>query len=131
MRAPDRYVVANMGPHGRVKACRKRVYTSYGDAARVTQRCSRSRQAEGKPCFLLQGMPGNEKIVGRCDAGKCGRPKDGDQLVINRCVPDYVAKKSRRDLIKTRSKLPESARMHHTGASQASKSGVRVRRGRA
>lgn len=100
-RAPDRYIVVNMGPHGKVAPCRRRIFTSYGDAAKVTLRCSRSRQAADKPCFLMQGWPGAEKLVGRCDNGKCGRPKDGDQSAINRCG---LNKKARHEMIAARAK---------------------------
>lgn len=97
MRAPDRYIVFNVGPYSRWKSCQRRVLTSYGDAAKSTQRCSRGRA--NKPCFLLQGHPGAEKLIGRCVNNKCGRPKEGDQAIIDRCK---LEKKSRRDLIASR-----------------------------
>jgi hypothetical protein len=49
----------------------------------------------------MQGWPGAEKLVGRCDNGKCGRPKDGDQSAINRCG---LNKKARHEMIAARAK---------------------------
>jgi hypothetical protein len=122
-RAPDRYVVVNTAPHGRIKSCHKRVFTSYGDAARVTQRCSRTEAAAAKkaPCFLLQGWPGAERIVGRCVKGICGKPKDTDRKLIADCIPEFTTKKARRELIAARAKRGRFT-PHHTGEHKATKS---------
>ena len=119
--SPDRFVVINLKPHGKAKACRKRVFTSYGDAAKVTMRCSRSAEAVAAkaPCFLLQGWAGAETIVGRCVSGKCGKPREGDHRLIEKCEPEYVTKARRRRLIAERATVP-----HHTTKSKASKSGI-------
>jgi hypothetical protein len=119
MRSPDRFVVVNLGPYGSRPSCTRRVYTSYGDAAKATLKCSRNRAKE--PCILLQGYAGSEKVVGRCVDRKCGRPDPGDQNKVSRCRLDKKkAKGDRRALI---------ARLHADrargmGPSKASKTGV-------
>lgn len=134
MRSPDRFIVFNVGAthatkrgYGDAEPCSRRVFTSYGDAAKATLRCSRQGKKKGvasvtgKPCLLLHGMPGSETLVGRCLKGKCSQPEPGDRRLMERCKLDKKkAKGARRELI---------ARLHADrargiGPSKASKSGV-------
>lgn len=68
----DRFVVFSMAGIGTAKKerrppCSRAVYTSYDDAAKATVNCARSpRNPTHKPCFLEMGLPGMEKLVGRC-----------------------------------------------------------------
>jgi hypothetical protein len=124
-RSPDRFIVVSPGKYARFQSCERRVLTSYGDAAKATLRCSKQSKTKGtasvtsKPCFLLHGLPGAEKLVGRCFKGKCGKPEDGDRLLATRCGS---SKKARRDLIKSRVSVRSTP--HFTSESKASKSGV-------
>lgn len=118
---PDRFIVFTVGGTKERQPCTKRTFTSYGDAAKATLKCSRSRRnVSNKPCLLLMGWPGTEKLVGRCVKGKCGPPKPGDKYLIDHCGG---AKKSRRELIKERVKM--RSHVPSTGASKASRSGMR------
>ncbi|MGH7176829.1 MAG: hypothetical protein ACREJC_05555, partial [Tepidisphaeraceae bacterium] len=117
-------IVVSTGPYARVKACERRTLTSYGDAAKATLRCSKQSKKKGvaslksAPCFLLHGMPGSERLVGRCLQGKCGKPKEGDNALITRC---RTGKKARRALIAERA---HADRNRGIGPSKASRSGV-------
>lgn len=118
MRSPDRFVVFNVGNiktrvrgYGKAEACSRRAFTSYGDAAKATWRCSKQGKVAGvantasEPCFLLHGWtPASEKLVGRCFKGKCGRPESGDALMMAKCKLTKAAfKKARGEMIMERS----------------------------
>lgn len=119
MRSPDRFVVFNVGQYGKRARCSRRVYTSYGDAAKATLHCSRQSKRKGvasttsKPCLLLHGLPGTEKLVGSCFKGKCGPPQPRDRTLLTSCGEE---KRERRGLIAQRAKA--------LAPSKASKSGV-------
>jgi len=50
----------------------KRVYTNVVDAMTVAKRCSRNK--EGKPCKVLHGLPGTERLIATCQLKKCSTP---------------------------------------------------------
>jgi hypothetical protein len=47
----------------------KRVYTNVVDALSVARRCSKN--AENKPCKVLHGLPGTEKLIATCEQRRC------------------------------------------------------------
>lgn len=61
-RNPERWVVVG-------RSGGKRVYTDFDDALAVAKRCSRNRA--GKPCKLMHGFVGSEKVVAVCLANRC------------------------------------------------------------
>jgi hypothetical protein len=135
--APDRWVV--FAPEGvfdrrgkQVKpACSKTTYTSYGDAAKATLRCSRYEHAK-EPCLLMSGWSsGSDHPVGRCRKGRCSKPKAEDLKLIATCK---LSKKDRKALLKKMTQADKTQiaiRNIRTGKSagsltpsQAAKSGV-------
>jgi|WetSurMetagenome_2_1015567.scaffolds.fasta_scaffold245573_2 hypothetical protein len=139
MRPVDRFVVFNVGAtkavergYGKTPSCSRRTFTSYGDAAKATLRCSRQGKLKGasstasEPCFLLHGMPGSEKLVGRCFKGKCGRPEDGDRAKMDRCKLDKKQRAAKRKET-IRERVIAADRARGMSPSKASKSGVFAR----
>ena len=141
MRSPDRFIVFNVGAtkarkrgYGDTEACSRRVFTSYGDAAKAALRCSRQGKQAGaayvtsKPCLLLHGMPGSEAIVGRCFKGKCGPPEKGDQRALDVCrlnkknTAAFLKARDARD--EAREKRIDADRARGIAPSKAAKSGV-------
>jgi hypothetical protein len=116
MRSPDRFIVFNVGTiktrvrgYGKAEACSRRTFTSYGDAAKAAWRCSKQGKVAGvpntpsEPCFLLHGLPGSEKLVGRCFKGKCSKPEPGDTLMMAKCkLTRAQFKKARGEMIMER-----------------------------
>lgn len=101
--AYERFTVVCMGESadkaGHVYSpCSRRTYTSYDDAVRVAQRRSHSRSTD-KPCFVLHGLPGVEKLTDRCFKYRCRPPKAGDLEALQRCG---ISKKQRKTLIAAR-----------------------------
>jgi len=79
-----------------------------------------------EPCFLLHGMPGSEKLVGRCFKGKCGRPEDGDRAKMDRCKLDKKQRAAKRKET-IRERVIAADRARGMSPSKASKSGVFAR----
>ena len=143
MRSVDRFVVFNVGAtraskrgYGNTEACKRRTFTSYGDAANAALYCSKqTKQAgvasvESKPCLLLHGMPGSEKIVGRCFKGKCGKPVEGaagDAWLLKSCKLDKAAKKAAR---RTAIKETVEARSRRTIVTERARGLGRARKSR-
>lgn len=113
----DRYVVFTSSGTDRRAPCSKTTYTSYGDAAKATLRCAQKATNTKTPCLLLMGLPGAERIVGRCAkdgrrGARCGRPKTDDAALIKNCAPPGMtkdAKAARRAEIKRLKEVREDA----------------------
>jgi hypothetical protein len=119
MRTQDRYVVVKPSKDG---TCQRRTYTDFFDAAVITKRCSRNRAK--KPCFLLQGPIGAEKLIGKCAATRCTKQLTAtDNVDLQACRTGVSKKKARKALIAAQVKKRRLT-PHHLTTSKASKSGV-------